>query len=174
MAEQLVTTVWDDSSGTFKNRWGVDALHPSDTPVIPAVSVYTTVNQSCSINTWVTVNFPSETVSNASMHSTTVNNSRVYALYSGYYNLSFSSFFDYSTLGCRAARLAVDGVALSTPGTSWQTPALTIIGIGSQISGSKLVKLTAGQYIELQVQQTGIASLAMSSASLDLNFLGAF
>ena len=126
------------------------------------------VAQSLTNVTWTAVTFTSEGVDAAGGHSNVTNPSRYTAAHTGWYQVNGGVAFAFNATGVRACRLAVNGTALA----GMSRDAAAVLVYGNAVTISRLVYLTAGQYIELQAFQSSGGALNTSYvADNDQSFL---
>lgn len=113
------------------------------------------VTQSLTSATWTTITFTSEGVDSAGGHSNVTNTSRYTAVHTGWYQVNAGVSFAFHATGARGCRLAVNGTALAG---RVLVPAVGVT-YSTDVSISRLVYLTAGQYLEVQGFQSSGGAL---------------
>lgn len=143
----------------------VDSVVFANARVVTCV-VYQTVVQALPNQAWTALTFDAEHYDTDAMHSTTTQNSRIVIPVSGTYLLVGGVAFAFNATGRRGAQWAVGGVA-NAFGALTMLPTLTAAGSNPALAATSLpLRLTAGQYVELQAfQDTGAAlnTLVLSS-----------
>jgi hypothetical protein len=132
------------------------------------VEIWQSVVQTLSNNVWTAVTLTSETEDFGNIHDTVTNPSRI-TIPAGYptaiYAVSGSAYFAGSTAGGRAVALAKNGSRINGSGTR-DTPASDGFG-NSLTTRTALVRLAAGEYVELHALQSSGGNLnTFSSAEL--------
>lgn len=125
---------------------------------IPAVRVFNSASQSLPNGTNVVLSFDKESFDTADLHSTTTNTSRLTAPVNGVYRVSASIGF--TTAGGR------DRIELLKNGTvtlfNTQNPTT---GDNTFLNSTDLVRLNAGEFVEVNAQQTSGATSSAFSCS---------
>ena len=116
--------------------------------------------QTISNNTVTSLAFDTETYDNGSMHSTVTNNSRLTAATTGYYIITGGVSWTANAVGIRQLTVFLNG---TTTIQSTYVTATAALGVDQNIS--TLYKLTAGDYVELQVYQNSGGNLDVSRSS---------
>lgn len=138
------------------NTVSAGAITPASISGIPAARVFSDVSQPLPNGTAVTLNFDTESFDTASVHSTTVDPSRMTAPIAGIYRVSASVGFTIA-----AGRARVDLVKNGTV-TLFNTQNPTT-GDNTFLNATDLVQLAAGEFVEVRAQQnSGAASSAFS------------
>lgn len=119
------------------------------------------VTQSLNTSTWTAITFTSEGVDSASGHSTSTNTSRYTAVHTGWYQVNAGVSFALNATGSRAIRFAVNGTAVQGRHISPATAAT----VASDLSLSKRIFLTAGDYLEIQGWQNSGGALSTAYTS---------
>lgn len=106
-------------------------------------------SQNITSGTWTEVLWNTETVDGEGMHSNTSTPERLIPTKSGWYQFNFSLLFLANSTGIRQARVQLNGASL--PGGDYAVN--TVPGVATNITGSLLVYINAGQYLKVEVYQ---------------------
>jgi hypothetical protein len=128
------------------------------------------VSQSPATATTTAVTFTAEDVDSTGMHSTSVNTSRLTAVYPGWYLCAGAVSWANNTTGRRVTLFRVNGSDVTASFAAYQ-PATTSVSIFP--SRTMLVFLNVGDYLELGAHQTSGAGLATVVSSSDQSTLTA-
>ncbi len=125
-----------------------------------AARVYNSADLSISDSAWTALTFDSETFDDGGLHSTASNTGRLTAPEAGLYAIGCVAAFATNTSGYRAIRIRKNGSATLA---QWnQTP---VSGTWTLLEGATLIKLSAGDYVEVEVYQNSGGSLAVKTTS---------
>lgn len=130
----------------------------------PAVSVSNSAGQTVASTVDASMNADTELFDNNSMHSTTVNTSRITIQTSGRYIIVMTVAWPVDVDGYRLLGVRVDGTTTYNVATVPAAPSLPTI-----ISGTKMLTLTAGQYVECRTRHT-----AGNDLDVELREFGAY
>jgi len=124
-----------------------DIVRASDVPTRVVALMRQTVAQAITTATYTSVTFDVDDVDDESAHSTSVNTSRYTAVSTGWYFVGACGAMTADAASVRGVRLTVNGSALTAgyatgPGSSALNSALCL---------ARLVQLSAGDYLEVQV-----------------------
>lgn len=122
----------------------------------PACSVFKAASVSVANNTLTQLVADSEIFDNDSMHSTSVNTSRITAQTAGRYLAFATVFFDVDADGIRNVKFRVNG---TTTYECMQVPAVSATQ-GCIITGVRAIPMVAGDYFEVLVLHTAGAGLS--------------
>lgn len=157
-----------DSSGSpgsgtqFINSWWQAVLNAFDNEV--RCSAYHNTTQSLTDSTWTALSLNSEDYDVGSMHSTTVNTSRVTipTNHGGLYDLNAQVCFALSGTGLRGVSFYKNGTAISmTQGPSTTASLLVLHAVAK-------ATLVAGDYIEVYAYQSSGGALNSGNATRSL------
>lgn len=109
----------------------------------------------------------SEFFDNASMHSTSTNNTRITVPYDGRYEFTATVRFDPSSTGVRRGAFRVNG---STIYESMQVPAVSTLR-SVVITCNRKIVLSATDYVELLTEHTAGADLAVEVLEYGCRFI---
>ena len=114
--------------------------------------------------TWTSVQFPTETVDTYGGHDNATNNTRYTCQRAGLYLVAglVAVAEPGTNSGYRAARLLVNG---TTAYAGWTTIPATSGTTGTAIYALALIRMTAGDYVETQMQQTQGAALTITNSA---------
>jgi hypothetical protein len=136
---------------------------PLTVPTTPVGAfAYHSTTQSLGNAAYEAVAFDSEEWDTGASHDTSTNNSRLYALRSGYHMVSAAVTFAANATGERAIKFRVDGTtdlrgSFGFPTTSGSINTLTSL--------STVVYLAAGSYVEVMAYQDSGGALNIGSAT---------
>jgi hypothetical protein len=130
-----------------------------DGPV--ATSAYHDADQTCGTGAWVTMALNSEISDTGSMHSTSVNNSRLSAPAAGYYSAWGCAEFAANANGQRYARILLNGTTV----VSHMGPLTGTATANTRLNISWQGPLAANDYLELQVYQNTGGDLALKAVA---------
>lgn len=125
---------------------------------MPVAQLYTTTAQTIPNNTFTVINFGGETVDTHNGHSLTSNNSRWTCPggWSGYYLVSGLAYMENVT-GPICARILLSGSEVINGSLTRHQAGASGIDIGLA-TGSVVLHMSAGDYVQLQVEQNSGAS----------------
>lgn len=121
----------------------------------PLVRCRSTIVQSLANNTLTPINFDTEDVDNAGMHSTSVNTSRMTAVYPGWYRVTGQVCTGVSSTGRRGGQWQVNGSARSASTAYVAAPT----GVPEVPMRTTSLFLNVGDYVELCAFQDSGGSL---------------
>lgn len=126
----------------------------------PTCDLYLSAAQNAASGTsYASVAFDTEAADTDTMHSTSSNTSRITATTAGLYLVTGTVAFAANATGYRGARIAKNG---STDVTRTQSPA-TAAATAHWLNIAALVRLAAGDYVELQALQNSGGNLALTT-----------
>jgi hypothetical protein len=129
---------------------------------VPRFRGYAATTQSISDSTWTSLSIDTEVVDSDAGHSTVTNTSRYVCQVAGTYLLAGTSAFAANATGNRAARLAINGIAI--PGSFVKTLAATVTHSSATLT-TAIAPMSVGDYVEVQGYQSSGSALSTSAAS---------
>jgi hypothetical protein len=146
-----------DLAGTYPNpSIGAGAVTPAKFGTIPAARAFHSVAQSIPNNTLTSVALDSEAFDTADLHSTAANNSRLMAPESGLYSLTAAANWFVNPTGFRVAQIWRNGSTILVSDN-------VVPNADDDHVLSTLARLSAGDYVELKVNQNSGAPLLLST-----------
>jgi hypothetical protein len=124
-----------------------DTVRASDIPTRVVALMRQTVAQAIPTATYTSVTFDVDDVDDESAHSTSVNTSRYTAVSAGWYWVAATGSLVADAAATRGVRLAVNGTAVQAGFAT----ALGSTAFNSAVCVARLVQLSAGDYLEVQV-----------------------
>lgn len=162
-----------DSTTATGLKWAT----ASSTPSFVGCRLATNTNQTISNNTNTALLYPLETFDTNGFHSTSSNTSRITipSGYTGYYLIQTQAVFFNNSSGGRYSKVMKNGTTDVSVGRRMAATSATIEAF---LSGSDIVYLTAGDYIEHFVSQTSGGNLTMNQdaevfTGFNVQYLGA-
>lgn len=132
----------------------------------PAVSVYNSVGQTVASTVDASMDADSELFDNDSMHSTTTDTSRITVQTAGRYLFLMTVAWPANSTGYRLLGLRRDGTTTDNVATVPAAPSVPTL-----ISGSKMLTMTAGSYVECRTRHTAGVDLAVELREFAAYFL---
>lgn len=129
----------------------------------PIAELRQIVAQSLTNGAFTTITFTAEDIDNPDGHNNAVDNSRYYATYPGWYEISGAVGFAASAAGNRGVQIAINGVgpngaqALTATATAANAPAI--------VARTKHFYLDVGDYVELQAFQNSGGAINSSATA---------
>lgn len=132
----------------------------------PAVSVNNSTGQTIASTVDAAMTADTESFDNGSLHSTSVNTSRITIQTTGRYMFLATVAWPVDVDGYRLLGFRVDGTTTYNVATVPAAPSLPTL-----ISGAKMLALTAGQYVECMTRHTAGNNLSVELRELAAYFL---
>lgn len=132
----------------------------------PACSVYQSTSQTVASTVDASMNANSELFDNNSMHSTSSSTSRITAQTAGRYLFVMTVAWPFDADGYRLLGLRVNATTTYNVATVGASPSVPTI-----ISGSKMLTLAAGDYVECRTRHTAVDDLAVELREFAATFL---
>lgn len=126
----------------------------------PLCQAHQTTGQSIPNNTQTAVTLDTEDFDTDSMHSTSVNTSRITCVTDGLYEVSGQIPYTANATGTREIRLAKNGVTLIAGGRILFPAPATCVPLPTIF-----VQLVAGDYLEIMALQVSTAALTLSATN---------
>jgi hypothetical protein len=162
----------DTTVSPYKVKWA----SASSTPTFKGCRAVTTTNQTISNNTWTVLTYNSESYDTDGFHSTSTNTGRltIPTGLTGYYLVITQAVFNTNATGARYSKIQKNGTDISV-GRKMGAYSSTVESV---LTGSDILYLTAGDYIEHLVYQSSGGNLSMNQDNTDhtgfvIQFLGA-
>ena len=160
-------TLVADSAEATGLKWAA----PASGSTFSGVSLFKSANQSIANNTFVVITFNSENFDTDTYHSTSTNTSRITipSGKGGYYNVSATLSFAGNNTGIRQLNLLKNGTAVQNMFSTSPTQSAG----DYRVSGSTILNLVAGDYLEINGYQSSGGALDVQGIAAETTF-GAF
>jgi hypothetical protein len=166
-----LNTIHNPATGTIAPAsWGDQARDNFEFLIDPPMcSVYASTAQAVATGTSTALTADSENYDSDAMHSTVSNTSRITAQEDGRYELTAMVFYAAGT-GRRVTSFLVNGTTALNGDSRVSAVTGGAAGVTDQVSISRTVTLTAGDYVEVRVNQNSGGNLNVTLDEFTVKF----